>query len=522
MKKCLFILFFIPLFLTAQTLPLSPQGEKEAQLYLDYLQGAFAEISNDPDYCKYYKKAFLRAPGSKLLRRTLMLCAIEKDNLKEAEQYADYIKKGENDARDWAVYAFYHWRKGNLKEAQEYYEKALALDPDDVQVLYQYILLLTYVDLDRAVEQLEQRRANYPGMSHVIFYEIGNIYVSKKQYPQALQYFQKALDEDPTYAPAYLARADIFEKHSQFFLMLHELEELEKTGFENDIVYGKMGSIFIIVKDFPRAKEYFIKAKKLNNANIPAGYFLALFAEREKDYAAAIGFLQDTEDYPQDPGKWLQVSFYQQKLNLPQEALRTLKKAYKKFDDNVEIGYFYALLLQDQKKYRQAKNILKKILSTNPQYENAQLAYAYALESLGRYQEMEEQLLLLLDKNPKNAAAYNLLGFSLAERGVRLDQAQEYITKALSLSPDDRSFIDSLAWVYYQKGEYAKALDLLKSIDEDFIQTHKDIAYHLGATYFKMGLYEQAYLYLNIAAPEIKPARKALKKLLRQQPGLRG
>ena len=516
MKKLLvFFLFSAPLLL-ASPLKISPQGQAEAQLYLDFLQGALTDAHDTQQSCQHFQNAFAKAPESKYLRQILLMCALSQGDIAQADQYADYISMGENDATDLAIYGFYKWRKGELAEAQKYYELSLAKNPEDVRTLYQYILLLSYIDVEKAAQKLEERKDNYPNLKHAIYHEIGNIYRSKKQYQKALQYYQKATQENPDYAPAYLARAEMYERAGQYFLMLKELEDLEKTGYEEASMFSRMGSVFIIVKDDAKAKHYFQKAKALNKSDIPAGYFLAVLAEDAGDFASAITYLQETADYPQDAGKWLQVSFYQEQLKEEKAALQTLKTAYEKFDSNIEIAYFYALMLQQLKQDKKAVKVLKKILQTTPNYENARLALAFSLETLGKYAQMEEQLQILLEQNPKQAAAYNLWGYSLAQRGVRLEEAQELITKALALSPKDNAYIDSLAWLYYQKAEYGKALDLLLSLEPAFIEKNSEAAYHLGATYYQLNQWENAQKYLSQAAEEQKPARKLLKKIQKQ------
>ena len=207
------------------------------------------------------------------------------------------------------------------------------------------------------------------------------------------------------------------------------------------------------------------------------------------------------------------MAFYEQRAGNSDKALDTLKLAYKQFKANVEIGYFYALALQDAGQSRRAARILQGVLQTNPNYEQARLAYAFVLEELHKYKEMETQLRLVWEQNPQNAAAYNLLGFSLADRNERLDEAQQLITKALELQPQDRAFIDSLAWVYYRRGEYEKALELMESLAEEFIKADADVAYHMGAVYAALGQAEQARVYLEQAAPQVKEAKRLLKKL---------
>lgn len=106
-------------------------------------------------------------------------------------------------------------------------------------------------------------------------------------------------------------------------------------------------------------------------------------------------------------------------------------------------------------------------------YEAAMLA-----ERLDRIDLMENRLRKLMALDPENAHAFNALGYSLADRGLRLDEAQKLIERALEISPDDAYIIDSKGWVRFRKGDIAGALTHLErawSISKD-----PEIAAHLG------------------------------------------
>ena len=509
---CALLICLLPLGAGAKAFPLNKESQQEQTLYLSFIDALLAE-QNDQDPCPYYQKTLALAPQSKYLRRLMTVCALAQDDIAAADEYARYIDEGENEGEDLAVYAFYNWRKGNLKEAQQYYEKSLAANPEDLRVLYQYVLLLTYIDPDRAAEKLQEQKANYPSIAPVIDYETGNLYYRKKQLEKALHYYHLATEQDPDYAEPYLARAQIYEKTNQFFLMLRELEALQATGYKSAAMYSRLGSLYVIVKDDTRAQDSFAKAKQLDNGDNVAGYFLALYAEERGDFEQAARFLRETEDYATSSGKWLQVAFYEQAGGSLAAALETLQQAYKRFDDNVEIGYFYGPALHDMGQYAKAAKVLKGVLKTNPSFVQARLAYAYVLDMQKKYKEMEKQVRLVIEQKPQEAEAYNLLGFSLAERNERLDEAEELVAKAVQLQPQDRAFADSLAWVYYRQGKYAQALDLLENLDPQFVQDNAEAAYHLGAVYAALGRNEDARPYLQQAAPSIKAAAALLKTL---------
>ncbi len=498
----------------AGSLPLSPQGQQEADFYFDFLRVSLETPADMQTVCQSYTKLLSQAPENTYLRRQLLLCALEKNDVSAAEAYIDFFKPEESDSEDLAVYAFYQWRRGNLAAAQEYYEQALDKNPDDSRILYQYLLLLSLVDVDRAAQKLQERKAQFPGQAAALDFETGNLYLRNKDVKKAFQYYQAATRRDPEYPDPYLVRAELYEKSSQFFLMLRELEALEKTGYQSAAMYSRMGSVYSLAKDFPRAHSYFVKAKALDNGDIPAGYFLALDAEENGDFSQAAQYLRETSDYEKSAGKWLQVSFYEQQAGNNQAALKTLQEAYGRFKQNVEIGYFYGLLLHDEKQYRQAARVLEGVLKTNPKYENARLMYAFTLEELGKPKQMEEQVQILLEQNPKNAAAYNLLGFSLAERNIRLDEARKYITKAVSLAPQDQAFQDSLAWVYYRQGNYAQAKQLLENLSDSFVQENPEVSYHLAAVYAALAEMEKAWNYARQAGNH-PGAVKLLKELSR-------
>jgi Flp pilus assembly protein TadD len=88
--------------------------------------------------------------------------------------------------------------------------------------------------------------------------------------------------------------------------------------------------------------------------------------------------------------------------------------------------------------------------------------------------------------NPKNAAALNYLGYTWAEQGVRLDEAEKLIRQALQVEPNDGFYIDSLGWVFYQRGEYAKAVQQLERAAE-LVGQDPTVNEHLGDAYDKVG-----------------------------------
>ena len=118
-------------------------------------------------------------------------------------------------------------------------------------------------------------------------------------------------------------------------------------------------------------------------------------------------------------------------------------------------------------------------------YEQAMLA-----EKLNKLDDMEKLLRQVIAQNPSYYNAYNALGFSLAERNIRLQEAKQLIIKALTFAPNDPFITDSLGWVEFRMGNLGSALSYLQKAYKD--RADAEIAAHLGEVLWKMKRQEEA------------------------------
>jgi tetratricopeptide (TPR) repeat protein len=123
---------------------------------------------------------------------------------------------------------------------------------------------------------------------------------------------------------------------------------------------------------------------------------------------------------------------------------------------------------------------------------NTDLLYARALvaERLGRIDQLEEDLKIILKTEPDNAHALNALGFTLADQTKRYDEAYVYLKRAIEIMPEDPAIIDSLGWVQYRLGNYDEAVRLLRTALSRF--DDPEIAAHLGEVLWVSGNQQEA------------------------------
>lgn len=147
-------------------------------------------------------------------------------------------------------------------------------------------------------------------------------------------------------------------------------------------------------------------------------------------------------------------------------------------------------LLKDNNQNEEAYQLQAKALPQSP--EDNDLAYDQAMlaEKTGRLDVMEKLLRQVIARQPDYHHAYNALGYSLADRGVRLSEAKQLIQKALDLAPGDPFITDSLAWAEFRLGNKARAQQLLQSAFAK--KPDPEIAAHLGEVLWSQGNTEEA------------------------------
>ena len=171
-------------------------------------------------------------------------------------------------------------------------------------------------------------------------------------------------------------------------------------------------------------------------------------------------------------------------------------------------------LLRDQKQYQAVYDLLKQTLENNPADPDFQYDLAMAAEKLDRLDEMERLLKQVMAAKPDFHHAYNALGYSLADRKVRLEEARRLIQKALEFAPNDPFILDSLGWVEYRSGNLAQSLQILQGAYQS--RPDAEIAAHLGEVLWVMQQRKEARTIWNeglAQSPDNDTLNETIKRL---------
>ena len=242
---------------------------------------------------------------------------------------------------------------------------------------------------------------------------------------------------------------------------------------------------------------------------------LAQIAEKRKDFAAAESWLnkiENSSDMMQAQTRRASILASRGQLAEGQQLIRSLPERNPgdaRLKLLAEVG-----LLRDLKQYKLAYDLLAQAIVISPRETDLMYDQAMMAEKLGQLPEMERLLRRVIEIKPDAYNAYNALGYSLADRNVRLPEAKQLIKKALEFVPNDPFIRDSLAWVEFRMGNSAEAVKIFAEAfktkpDAEIAAHYGEVLWSLGQRDKAIGIWREGQL-LN---PENETLVETLKRL---------
>jgi tetratricopeptide (TPR) repeat protein len=341
---------------------------------------------------------------------------------------------------------------GDMARALSEADAALALRPDWEQVLLFKAQLQQRDDPGKALETMRRYLSKHPRARDVRL-QYARSLVGEKQYEDARSEFQKLLVDFP----------------------------------DNKEVLFAVGALSYQLKDYDLAQTSFSKLADDDYAEAgTVRLYLGQIAENQKRYDIAIAWYRSVppgSQYIAAQVRHAQVLQQQGKLDAARAHLQQATAANPR--DRAQLILAEAQILRDAGRNKEALEVLEQGLAAQPNQPDMLYDAALLAENLGRPDLMETNLRKLIRIKPDHAHAYNALGYSLADRSERLDEAESLVAKALQLSPDDPFIMDSMGWVLYRKGDLKGAVDYLNRAYR--LRADPEIAAHLGEVQWMIG-----------------------------------
>ena len=367
------------------------------------------------------------------------------------------------------------WQRG-VEEA----DKALGLRPDwDTAAMLKAQLQRAEAP-EASLETLRRHLAAHPQAREVRLQYARGL-VGARKFPQARAEFQRLLGDYPD-------NPDVIYAVAVLSMQLSDWDTAEAN-------FSKL-----LGRDFTEADTVRL--------------YLGQIAEERKQFDVALRRYAEVapgEQYLAAQLRIAQLLARQGQLDAGRRHLQALRAAGQA--DRIQLLLAESQLLRDAGQTREAYALLTESLAAQP--EQPELLYEAALlaEKIGQHDVLEANLRKLIALKPDHAHAYNALGYSFAERNQRLAEAEQLITKALQLSPDDPFIIDSMGWVLFRKGDSAGAVLHLQRAYS--IRPDPEIAAHLGEVLWLLGRQDEARRTWQEAA-KANPGNEVLAEVIKR------
>ena len=412
-------------------------------------------------------------------------------------------------------------RLGQADDALEHFDYVLSHGREDRQGRFNLIVSLLGKQRDKQIalevmEKLVAKRQKNP-LAHYAYSQLAFLV---GQLGTAMSAVDKALELRPDWFEAHMLRANIFTRMGQGDAAIEHLASAVEEY--PDIIRLRMfyARKLVDIKRYQQAREQFELVLEHRSDDLNAMFALGLLGLQMKEltyaqgkfkqllsndgkidesryYLGQIAEMQERHEEAMDWYKKVRSGNYyieahigiavllakQDKLEQAREYLHSINA--QNSDDTLRLYLVEGDMLQQAKRYEQAFDMYTEVLKD--MLENTQLLYARALiaEKLNRLQVAEQDLMTIIQREPNNAQALNALGYTLADRNYRLDDALKYIMRAYKINPNDAAIIDSLGWLQYRMGEHKKALKNLRHAFK--LQNDPEIAAHLGEVLWVTG-----------------------------------
>ncbi|HZO57236.1 MAG TPA: tetratricopeptide repeat protein [Bryobacteraceae bacterium] len=428
------------------------------------LAGSYEQMKEYALAAETLRKAMELAPDNPDLKRALAQSLLYSDKYDESlKLYRELVAEDAKDVQSWVRISQIHRERKNFEEARKAINEAKKLEPDNLEIVFSEVGIYeaegkmgeAIAGMKSVLESTAKKSysASEKANRAILLERLGLMQRNHEQYADAVATFRElGTLDEKNGARASAQVIDTWRQARDFTKATEESEAAKKKYPDERIVTLVRGSL---LADMGHGAEAAAEVKKL-------------LGKKETD----------------------------------RETYLTLAQLYEKSKNFGEMG--------------KALDEAEKLSNTPDEKEPVLFMRGALYEKQKNFERSEAEFRKVLDLNPKSASALNYLGYMLADRNVRLNEALDMIKRAVDQEPDNGAFLDSLGWVYFRLGRLDEAADYLKRAVQ---QSQKDptVNDHLGDVYMKQGNLKEAIeqweislrLWNALPAPDIDQAEVA-------------
>ena len=332
-----------------------------------------------------------------------------------------------------------------------------SLDPKwETSILFKGAILFQQ-DPNQAIDEYKKFINKNP-KSNSVRLELAKALVQTEKYAEAKQHFEQLVNSPLASSDLSLTVALLaLESGDDLVAEKYLKQALERKHPNPDQIYMYLARIYAQREDLANVLNW-VEKISAGPMFVDSRIFAAQSIRAKNGVSDAINYLDQFKSLDrQEKLKFLQLkTSFLYNDNQYQQAINLMLSEEEKYNDSAEFYFDFGLLYEKNKDFESMEKHLKKAISLKPDY----------------------------------AIAYNALGYSYADRNIKLDDAKKYIEIALSIDPQNHYSLDSMGWVYFRLGNYDIAYEFITKAYT--IQEDPEIAAHLGEVLWKQGKQNEA------------------------------
>ena len=450
-----------------------------------------------------FKTAVNIQPDSEEAVTTLAYLYNEEGDSAHALQVLSAIPESARTAKLYSALGFTYEQQKDYKKAIDAYRRSTELDRDNldsVRGLAQN--LMNDGQTEAALEQYKVIADADPSDAQT-YMRIAEIDRRDGKFDQALEALKKATAVVPDSLEVQYNIAVIDEAQGKYEDAIQILNQLLQKTEHADGEYSvadknnravfleRLGTVYREANKHQQAVDTFRKMLTLGDENAIRGYqqIVETYRDNKQWQLATDAAAEAAKKYPNDRGLQMVSASQQADMGKSDVAIEHVKALLKGNAEDREVYIALAQMYSRMKDWPNAEQSITKAIELSSKPEDKDYAIfvqGSIYERQKKYDLAEEAFRKVLADDPKNAMTLNYLGYMLADRDTRVEEAIGYIRRAVALDPQNGAYLDSLGWAYYKLGKYDLAEENLRRASER-ISTDPTVHQHLGELYQRTG-----------------------------------
>lgn len=492
-----------PQSMTSGIMPSSPAKNQEVshpQAYYHFLQGYLAEINGDGlTALKEYQQGLNFDPDSSFLKFRIAKLHFSVGDMDKAISMAKEVSPDQiSQSSTLLDLAKIFVRGGEPSLALHVLDEGIKRFPQDEALSLNKGNLLVNMKEYAQAEQVFKNLLQQNPQSAESHYYLGVIAQETQKPQEAAKHFQEAIEANTTFERAYLKLISLWEEnnespraialleqflkevnphHREFRLRLVRLYVLEHQSEKglahldqlleerpDDLhAHIRKAQIYGEMKNYPAAVQELKDVLVTRPHELRVRDFLGLLYEEMKDYDRAIATYQ--ENLKIDPTFFdsvLHLAFVSYRLKRNADSIEYLEQAVKLDPKRTEPYLLFGLTYFQMEEYQNAKVKLEEGIQQDPSNAELHFNLGTTLDKLNQFDAVVREMEQTLELDPDHADALNYLGYSYADRGIKIEEALDLTRRAVALKPHNGYYVDSLAWALYKLGRVDEALETIQ------------------------------------------------------------